>query len=31
MNVNGVGEIRYTGNPTTVAKNVNGIGRIDRM
>jgi len=31
MNVNGVGEIRYTGNPTHVESHVNGLGRISRM
>ncbi len=31
MNVNGVGEIRYTGKPTDVHSSVNGIGRIGRL
>ena len=31
MNVNGVGEIRYTGNPTHVESHINGIGRINRL
>jgi hypothetical protein len=31
MNVNGVGEIKYAGNPTHVDRQVNGIGRIERM
>ncbi len=29
--VNGVGEVRYAGNPTHVASEVNGIGRIGRL
>jgi hypothetical protein len=31
LNVNGIGEIRYTGNPTHVESHVNGIGRIGRF
>jgi hypothetical protein len=31
LNVNGVGEIRYKGNPANVEKHVNGVGRIDAM
>jgi hypothetical protein len=31
MSVNGIGEIRYAGNPTAVHSSVNGIGRISRM
>jgi hypothetical protein len=31
MNVNGVGEIRYAGNPTNVESHVNGVGRISRL
>jgi hypothetical protein len=31
MNVNGVGEIRYAGNPSHVESQVNGIGRIGRL
>jgi hypothetical protein len=31
MNVNGVGEIRYKGNPTHIDREINGIGRIERM
>lgn len=31
MSVNGVGEIRYAGNPTAVHSSVNGIGRISRL
>jgi hypothetical protein len=30
MNVNGVGEIRYTGSPTNVDQHINGLGRIRR-
>jgi hypothetical protein len=29
--VNGVGEIRYAGNPAHVESRVNGIGRISRL
>ena len=29
--VNGVGEIRYTGNPTHVDSQVNGVGRISKI
>jgi len=31
LNVNGVGEIRYKGNPRNVEKHVNGLGRISAM
>jgi hypothetical protein len=31
MNVNGVGEIRYTGNPAHVDSHVNGVGRISPL
>jgi hypothetical protein len=31
LSVNGVGEIRYRGNPTSVEKHVNGLGRISAM
>jgi hypothetical protein len=31
MSVNGVGEIRYSGNPSHVESHINGIGRIDRL
>jgi hypothetical protein len=31
MTVNGVGEIRYTGEPTSIDSHVNGIGRIARL
>jgi hypothetical protein len=31
LNLNGVGEIRYKGNPTNVEKHVNGVGRISAM
>jgi hypothetical protein len=31
MSVNGVGEIRYTGNPASVQSQVNGLGRISRF
>jgi hypothetical protein len=31
LSVNGVGEIRYKGNPRNVEKHVNGVGRIDAM
>ena len=31
LNVNGVGEILYKGNPANVEKHVNGVGRIDAM
>ena len=31
MNVNGIGEIRYAGNPSHVESHVNGIGRIGKM
>lgn len=31
LSVNGVGEIRYKGNPTNVEKHVNGLGRISAM
>jgi hypothetical protein len=31
LSVNGVGEIRYKGNPTNVVKHVNGLGRISAM
>jgi hypothetical protein len=31
LNVNGVGEIRYKGNPKNVEKHVNGLGRISAM
>jgi hypothetical protein len=31
LNVNGVGEIRYKGNPTNVEKHVSGVGRVTTM
>jgi hypothetical protein len=31
LSVNGVGEIRYKGNPSNVEKHVNGVGRINAM
>jgi hypothetical protein len=31
LSVNGVGEIRYSGNPTHVTSSINGVGRISRM